>query len=67
MCVSIRTVALFPVPHPGFRRLQYGGPGTFPHVSDVKGRKGRKFNMGIVCFRTARRTKVPGNTPHVSS
>ena len=37
-------VASFPVPRPAFRRLQYGKAGrawyTFPHVSDVKGRKG---------------------------
>ena len=36
-------LASFPGHHPAFRRLQYGkagGPGTFPHVSDVKGRKG---------------------------
>ena len=36
------TTALFPGPCPAFHRLQYGkwgGPGTFPHMSDVKGRK----------------------------
>ena len=37
-------LASFPVPRPAFRRLQCsmvkrGGPGTFPHVGDVKGRK----------------------------
>ena len=41
MCACV-CIASFPVPHPAFRRLQYGkwgGPGEFYRVSDVKGRK----------------------------
>ena len=62
-----RQSASFPVPHPAFRRLQYGkqgGPGTFPHVSDVKGRKTverPKMSEGILGLRTARRAKIRGN------
>ena len=70
----METTSLVPSPTPSFSSLlstiKRGGPGTFPHVSDVKGRKGkkdRKFNVGVVGLRTARRAKVPGNTPHVSS
>ena len=66
--------SLVPSPTPSFSSLlstvKRGGPGTFPHVSDVKGRKGykdRKQAWAYVGLRTARRAKVPGNTPHVSS
>ena len=44
-----------------------GGPGTFPHVSDVKTVEIPKVNVGVLGLRTARKTKVPGNIPHVSS
>ena len=44
-----------------------GGLDTLPDVSESKGRKTverPKMNMGL---RTARRVKIPGNIPHVSS
>ena len=56
-------LASFPVPCPAFRHLQYGkreGPGTFPHVSDVKGRKTverPKMNVGVLGLRTAKGTR----------
>ena len=36
----------------------------FPHVRDIEG---RKVNVGKLGLRTARRAKVRGNLPHVSS
>ena len=45
VCVCVHVcVSLVPSPTPSFSSLlstvKRGGPGTFPHVSDVKGRKG---------------------------
>ena len=39
---ALHMLASFPVPRPAFHRstVKRAGPGTFPHVSDVKGRKG---------------------------
>ena len=45
-----------------------GGPGTFPHMGDIKGRKTverPKLNVGVLRLRTARRVKVSGIIPHV--
>jgi len=42
-----------------------GGPGNFSHVSDVRVEKAGK--NGTLGLRAARRAKVPGNLPHVSS
>ena len=44
-CVHVHAyVSLIPSPTPSFSSLlstvKRGGPGTFPHLSDVKGRKG---------------------------
>ena len=72
---SYHQTSPIPVPRPAFRRLQYrkaGRAGTFPHVSDIKGRKTverPKMNVGVLGLRTARRVKVSGNihVPHVSS
>ena len=53
-------VSLVPSPTPSFSSLlstvKRGGPGTFPHVSDVKGRK---------VLSTVKRGG-PGTFPHVS-
>ena len=74
--MRIRLFAVINVPSPTpsffatFSTEKRGGPGTFPHVSDVKGRmtvERPKMNVGILGLRTARRAKVPGNIPHVSS
>ena len=46
--------------------VKWGVPGTFPHVSDVKGRKAVQrptnlMNVGVQGLRTVRRAKVLGN------
>ena len=45
---------------------EYGGPGIFSHVRDIKGRKDL-IECRCTGLRTATRAKVPGNLPHTSS
>ena len=44
-----------------------GRPGNFSHVSDTRVERQVKVNVGTLGLRAARRAKVPGNLPHVSS
>ena len=72
-CSSVRSiwVASFPGPCTTFGcTKECGGPGMFPHVRDIEGRKvveRTSLSMGELGLRTARRAKVRGNLPHVSS
>ena len=63
--------ASFPGPHTTFGCMkEHGGPGMLPHMHDIKGRKvieRTKLNVGELALRIARRAKVQGNLPHVSS
>ena len=71
-CMLVITVSgnysLVPSPMPSFSLVAVrnaGEPGTFPHVSDIKGRKTverPKMNVGVLGLRTARRAKVPGTS-----
>ena len=55
---------LWPVRRFRLHETERGGPGMFPHMRDVEGRKVVERTKLDVCIWGSRRAKVRGNFPH---